>query len=109
MPVATVAVAQPQPKMPRSSHWSPKNSGAKTKKKTQQYAMPRTNRISSGTSHHAQAASNPAAHHAPKRSHRWSGRCSSHHSTDTPSAASVATAFTAPISATATDWYVGST
>ncbi len=61
---------------------------------------------SSGTSHHRQASARPSAHHAPNRSRRprsESRRSSpnSHHAAATPAAAAVATAFTAPISATA--------
>ena len=62
-------------------------------------------RISSGTSHHRQARTEPSSHQPPNRSQRAAGprrgACSSHHNTATDAAASVATAFTAPINASA--------
>ena len=49
MPVATAAVAQPQPKMPRSSQRAPKYTGEARKKNTVQNAMPSAKSTSSGS------------------------------------------------------------
>ncbi|SHV04262.1 Uncharacterised protein [Mycobacteroides abscessus subsp. abscessus] len=57
---------------------------------------------SSATAHHRIASSVQPNHHAVKRHHRRLGRCAAHQMIAARQPVSVATAFTAPISATAT-------